>query len=79
MEVGTVAQVQTEDTDEEFACLQTELNTAYLKIHNPSGEGGLKHSNCTIIHAACSECMKTLPWSTQLQNVLQSGFLFHSS
>ena len=76
MKVGAVAQVQTEDTAEEFACLRTGLNTAYSKIHYPSGEGGLKYFNYTIIHTACSECIKTLPSSTQLQNVLQSVFYF---
>ena len=33
VEVGAVVQVQTEETAEEFACLQTELNTASATIH----------------------------------------------
>ena len=48
-EVGAVAQVQTGETAEVFACLRTELNTAYATCNNtymcPSGEDGLNTSH----------------------------------
>ena len=74
VEVGTVAQVRIKETAGEFACKHCLLNTTY-----PSGEGGLNHSNYSIIHAACSKCVHDYvqhytAWSTQLQSIVQCNF-----
>ena len=67
-------QLQTEKTGREFACAQTELNTASSTMNITFRRRWTEPFQILIIHASCSECIST--YNTTLQIILHSVFDF---